>query len=92
MSLCSYRKCNRNFSFKQKFSEELDRIRNEREELEKELEAERGKNKAPDLGYKELENRWKLATTESAKLSFQVKTLRGENEMLTAKQKEYQER
>lgn len=63
-----------------------------KEECEKELEKERKRTKAPEIGYKELENRWKLATTESAKLSFQVKTLRGENEMLTGKQKEFQER
>ena len=80
------------FSFKQKLSEELDRVSLERAQLEKDLETERKKNKLPEIGYKELENRWKLATTESAKLSFQVKTLRGENEMLTAKQKELRER
>ena len=79
-------------SFKQKLSEELDRVSLERTQLEKDLETERKKTKLPEIGYKELENRWKLATTESAKLSFQVKTLRGENEMLTAKQKELRER
>ena len=76
----------------QKFSGELERANQQREELEKELEVERKKDKLPEMGYKELENRWKLATNESAKLSFQVKTLRGENEMLTARQKEFQER
>ena len=76
----------------QRLSDELERSCRDREELEKELERERRKTKAPEIGFKEMENRWKLATTECSKLSFQVKTLRGENDMMTARQREFQER
>ena len=50
------------------------------------------KSKINQAEFKDIESRWKLATTECSRLSFQVRTLRGENDMLTAKQKEYQER
>eukprot|EP00795_Rhopilema_esculentum_P006036 gene6036-11411_t len=76
----------------QRLSDEVQRCCSDRENLEKELENERKKTKPPEIGYKEMENRWKLATTECSKLSFQVKTLRGENEMMSAKQREFQER
>ena len=76
----------------QKLSDDLERCNRDRDEFEKALDAERKKLRPPEIGYKEMENRWKLATTECSKLSFQVKTIRGENDMMTARQKELQDR
>eukprot|EP00794_Sanderia_malayensis_P010208 gene10208-11257_t len=76
----------------EKLSTELEKCTHQRDDLEAELGKERKKFRGPEIGYKDMENRWKLATTECSKLSFQARTLRGENDMMSAKHKEFQER